>query len=73
MGDRSDSSVYIQNKLLRAKQVGIEAELVKFGSEVTQNELEAKIDELNNDINVDGIIVQVFLSKTYKKYKKFMN
>ena len=59
VGDRSDSNVYIGNKLRSAKEVGIEAKLVKLNAQTTQTELEATIDELNNDSEVDGIIVQL--------------
>lgn len=60
VGDRSDSNVYIGNKLRSAKEVGIEAKLVKLSAQTTQSELEATIDELNNDNKIDGIIVQVY-------------
>lgn len=39
--------------------MGIEAKLIKLSAQTTQRELEATIDELNNDLEIDGIIVQV--------------
>lgn len=65
VGDRSDSNVYIGNKLKRAAEVGLEARLVKLSSQTTQAELEAQIDGLNSDSNVDGIIVQLPLDSVH--------
>ncbi|KAI6201826.1 Methenyltetrahydrofolate cyclohydrolase [Aphelenchoides besseyi] len=59
VGDRSDSNVYIRNKLARADEVGMEAKLIKLGRNITQYELETQIRQLNEDDNVDGIIVQL--------------
>lgn len=59
MGDRSDSNVYISHKLKKAKEVGIDARLIKLNNDITQADLENQIDALNNDYDVDGIIVQV--------------
>lgn len=59
MGDRSDSNVYITAKLKKAADIGAEGRLVKLPATTTQAELERQIDQLNEDENVDGIIVQV--------------
>ncbi|MFH4980360.1 hypothetical protein AB6A40_007069 [Gnathostoma spinigerum] len=59
VGDRSDSNVYIRNKLKRAKDIGIHAELVKLPSEISESDLENTIDRLNADDKIDGIIVQL--------------
>jgi len=59
VGNRSDSNVYIKNKMARAAEVGIGAQLVKLDSSIGQEQLEQKIRELNADNNVDGIIVQL--------------
>lgn len=59
MGDRSDSNVYIKNKIARSAEVGVKATLHKLGRDTTQAHLEQKIRELNDDHHVDGIIVQV--------------
>jgi len=59
VGNRSDSNVYIRNKLKKASDIGMGARMVSLGEEITQAELEAEIDSLNNDPEVDGIIVQL--------------
>ncbi|CAD5215286.1 unnamed protein product [Bursaphelenchus okinawaensis] len=59
VGDRSDSNVYIKNKIARSAEVGVSANLIKLDRSITQEQLEAKIRELNEDNSVDGIIVQL--------------
>ena len=57
------SYAYIRGKLKDAAELGINAELIKLPLETTQDELLAKIDELNHDDSVDGFIVQMPLPK----------
>ncbi|KAK5970201.1 Dauer or Aging adult Overexpression [Trichostrongylus colubriformis] len=59
VGNRPDSNVYIGAKIKKAAEVGAEGKLVKLPDTITQEELEAEIDKLNKDDNVDGIIVQL--------------
>lgn len=59
VGGRDDSNVYIRMKIRAAAEIGIDAQHVKLLRTTTQNELLAKLDELNNDDNVHGIIVQM--------------
>jgi 5,10-methylene-tetrahydrofolate dehydrogenase/methenyl tetrahydrofolate cyclohydrolase len=41
VGDRSDSNVYIRNKLKKAEEVGIHAVHIKLPPSITQEQLEA--------------------------------
>ena len=59
VGNNSASNVYIKNKLKAASFVGIDAELVHFDENVTNEEMLDTIHRLNNDNQVDGIIVQL--------------
>ncbi|GAU95736.1 hypothetical protein RvY_07307-1 [Ramazzottius varieornatus] len=59
VGERSDSSVYIRMKTKTAAEVGIAARHVKLSSDITEDDLLDKIEELNRDSNVHGIIVQL--------------
>ena len=63
VGNNSASNVYIKNKLKAASFVGIDAELIHFEEDVTNQTLLNTIYDLNNDVNVDGIIVQLPLPK----------
>ena len=57
------SYAYIRGKLKDAAELGINAELIKLPLETTQEELLAKINELNHDDSVDGFIVQMPLPR----------
>ncbi|QPG77234.1 hypothetical protein FOA43_004641 [Brettanomyces nanus] len=59
VGERPDSSTYVRMKLKSCKEVGIEGELLKFNSEVGQDELVEKLHQLNDDTSVHGILVQL--------------
>ncbi|XP_005095912.1 C-1-tetrahydrofolate synthase, cytoplasmic [Aplysia californica] len=59
VGDRSDSNVYINQKLKSAVEVGVAAEHIKLPRSSTQYEVLATVERLNNDIKVHGIIVQL--------------
>ena len=57
------SERYVRNKNKRADEVGIEHETILFPSDVSQEEVKNKIEELNSDDNVDGILLQLPLPK----------
>ncbi|KAJ2159586.1 tetrahydrofolate synthase [Coemansia sp. RSA 552] len=59
VGERSDSSVYIRQKSKACKEIGIEFEHVQLASDIRQSELDARLDAINNDPSVHGIIVQL--------------
>lgn len=63
VGDDPASQIYVRNKQKRAENLGINFELVKFPETVVQKTLIQKINELNLDPNVDGILVQLPLPK----------
>lgn len=63
VGNNPASEVYVKHKLKSSKKSGIEAELVRFSESITQTEIVDKINQLNNDNNVDGMIVQLPLPK----------
>jgi len=59
VGENSASAVYVRNKKRRAEKLGINFQLIHFDDTVSEEELLAKIDELNNDKTIDGFIVQL--------------
>ena len=66
VGDNPASNAYIRGKLRDCEEVGIEAELIKFPENITEDELNNKILEDYNWEDVDGIIVQLPLPKHIK-------
>ncbi|XP_043258125.1 C-1-tetrahydrofolate synthase, cytoplasmic [Colletes gigas] len=59
VGGREDSNVYIRMKIKAASDIGIAVEHVKLPNTTTEIELINKVNKLNNDPNVHGIIVQM--------------
>ena len=59
VGDRADSKSYVRRKVKYAETVGIIAEVKEFPAEVTEGELLATLEALNNDDSVHGIITQL--------------
>ena len=62
--DRSDSNVYIRMKAKAADEIGVNLEVVKMPSSISQSELVSKVEELNSNSSVHGIIVQLPLDST---------
>lgn len=69
VGNDPASSIYVQNKIKAAAKVGIETTLQKFDDDITENELLKRIERLNQDEEVSGIIVQLPLPKNISKAK----
>ena len=59
VGDDSASQVYVRNKIKACADTGIRSLEFRMPAETTQQQLLAKIAELNADENVDGILVQL--------------
>lgn len=58
VGEDPASVYYVRTKEKRAAEVGIRSEMKVFPESITQDELFAEIDALNEDPAVDGILVQ---------------
>ena len=57
------SRLYINLKLKKARQAGIEPHLVELPEEVTQAELERTVGELSDNATVNGILLQLPLPR----------
>jgi methylenetetrahydrofolate dehydrogenase (NADP+)/methenyltetrahydrofolate cyclohydrolase len=71
VGNNPASEIYVNIKIKRASEVGIEATLHRFDQSVTNDQLLAFINNLNNDKNVDGILVQMPLPSHIDKVSIF--
>ena len=58
VGDDPASATYVKMKGNACRRVGMDSMAVEMPSSTTTEELLAKIDELNNDPNVHGILLQ---------------
>lgn len=63
VGDDAASAVYVNNKKKACEKVGIKSLSYEYGSDFTQEQLLALVDELNANDDVDGILVQLPLPK----------
>lgn len=55
----SSGQIYVKNKEAACEKVGIESLRIDLADSVTQEEILAKIEELNGDESVNGLIVQL--------------
>ena len=63
IGDNPASKIYVKNKEKSAGDVGIKSEVIKFETNISEKDLLKKIEDLNSDNNVHGILVQLPLPK----------
>jgi methylenetetrahydrofolate dehydrogenase (NADP+)/methenyltetrahydrofolate cyclohydrolase len=69
IGDYAPSLIYVKNKEKSAKEVGINSEIIKYPMNVSEKEVLKKIDELNKNKNISGILVQLPLPDQIDKEK----
>ncbi|MCQ2238983.1 MAG: bifunctional methylenetetrahydrofolate dehydrogenase/methenyltetrahydrofolate cyclohydrolase FolD [Bacteroidaceae bacterium] len=69
VGHDGGSETYVANKVKACAECNFKSTLIRFESDVTEEELLAKIEELNNDPDVDGFIVQLPLPKHISEQK----
>jgi methylenetetrahydrofolate dehydrogenase (NADP+)/methenyltetrahydrofolate cyclohydrolase len=63
VGNNGASMTYVANKEKACQQVGFKSSVLTYPDTITQDELIAEIQKLNNDPTVDGFIVQLPLPK----------
>lgn len=67
-GNNPASSIYVKNKEKQAQNAGFNSIVHKLPENTTKKELLNLIDNLNNDKNIDGILLQLPLPKHLKAY-----
>lgn len=72
VGHDGGSETYVKNKVIACEACGFKSTLIRFEDNVTEEELLAKVNELNNDNDVDGFIVQLPLPKHIDEQKIIM-
>lgn len=63
VGNDGGSETYVASKMKNCEKVGFRSSLVRYDESVTEEELLSKIQEINLDAEVDGLIVQLPLPK----------
>ena len=69
IGDMAPSQIYVRNKEKSANEVGLKSEVIKYPDSVVEKTVLQKIEELNQDETVSGILVQLPLPKHIDKQK----
>jgi methylenetetrahydrofolate dehydrogenase (NADP+)/methenyltetrahydrofolate cyclohydrolase len=59
IGDNPASEIYVKNKIVACKQIGIESHMHRFGADVQTPVVLECIRALNEDKSIDGILVQL--------------
>lgn len=72
VGHDGGSETYVKNKVIACETCGFKSTLIRFEADVTEEELLAKVKELNEDSDVDGYIVQLPLPKHIDEQKIIM-
>ena len=72
VGDDGASLTYVGSKVRACKRVGFESTLIKLPESISENELLEKVNDLNNNENIDGYIVQLPLPKHIDSQKILM-
>ena len=72
VGHDGGSETYVKNKVLACEQCGFKSTLIRYESDVTEEELLACVDKLNRDEDVDGFIVQLPLPTHIDEQKVIM-
>lgn len=63
VGEDPASQVYVRNKERACEKVGMASELFRMPEDISQQDLLALVNQLNQDDNVSGILVQLPLPK----------
>ena len=69
IGDFAPSLLYVKNKEKSAREVGINSEIIKYPKNVSEKDILEKIDELNKNDEISGILVQLPLPSQISKEK----
>jgi len=69
IGDMAPSQIYVRMKEKAANEVGLKSEVIRYPEVVEEKTVLDKIEELNKDESISGILVQLPLPKHIDKQK----
>jgi methylenetetrahydrofolate dehydrogenase (NADP+)/methenyltetrahydrofolate cyclohydrolase len=69
IGDFAPSLIYVKNKEKSAREVGINSEIIRYPKNVSEKNILEKIEELNKNDEISGILVQLPLPTQISKEK----
>jgi methylenetetrahydrofolate dehydrogenase (NADP+)/methenyltetrahydrofolate cyclohydrolase len=59
IGNNGASETYVGSKVKSCAEIGFKSTLIRLEEGITESELLFKLDELNEDVDIDGILVQL--------------
>ncbi len=59
IGSNPASETYVASKVKNCEEIGISSTLLRFDNSIAEEEVLNKINELNNNADIDGILVQL--------------
>jgi len=59
IGNNGASETYVASKVKSCEEIGFKSTLIRLEASVSENDLLFKLNELNDDFDVDGILVQL--------------
>ena len=59
VGNDGASETYVNAKVKACNKAGFDSTLIRFNNNVSEDELLAKIEKINNNLDIDGLIVQL--------------
>ena len=72
VGHDGGSETYVKNKVLACEACGFKSTLIRMEDDITEEELLAEVEHLNQDDDVDGFIVQLPLPRHIDEQKVIM-
>lgn len=69
VGNDGGSETYVASKIKACERIGFGSSLIRLPADVSEAELLKTVDQLNNDADVDGFIVQLPLPKHISEHK----
>ena len=69
IGEYAPSLIYVKNKEKSAREVGINSEIIRYPNNVSEKDILEKIEELNENDEISGILVQLPLPSQISKEK----
>lgn len=69
VGNDGGSETYVASKVKACEECGFKSTLIRFESNITEEELLTKVEDLNKDTDIDGFIVQLPLPKHISEQK----
>lgn len=69
VGHDGGSETYVASKVKACQECGFKSSLIRYEADITEEELLRKVEELNQDSDVDGFIVQLPLPKHISEQK----